>query len=221
MFDWDGTLEDNTAAIHGAGMAIADQFGLHRVDLAYFRNTIGRNWRRYFDDLRALNDLPHCSDGEIAELLVAWDRAFIDLLSKTHLMDDAIDAVSRLQAAGITCSVCSMHDHERLVERTEQFGIDQYFLRVDGLVKRDSGTSKREHMIKHLAVLDLPAAALRNGGVLIGDTDDDAETALEIGVRPLLVTRGQMSRQRLAELVPTVEIFDSLTAAVSALLTPT
>jgi phosphoglycolate phosphatase len=54
--------------------------------------------------------------------------------------------------------------------------------------------SKIEQGRRLLATLGLPKEAV----VLVGDTLHDLEVAQELGVRPLLISRGHQSPQRLA-----------------------
>lgn len=201
VFDWDGTLFDSVSAMLGADNAIATRFGWPEVDYAYYSTHMSRDWRSYYDGLRLLEDNPPLTDDEVSQISDAWHVAHESLLETTRLMDDTRSVLSMLQESGITSSICSMHPHDGLQRRLAGFDLESSFVRVDGLRVDDSGTmSKVDHLREHLR-------SLRNLGIsndsdaiaFIGDSIDDAVSARAVGLRPVLVASGELSRERLEQ----------------------
>ena len=95
--------------------------------------------------------------------------------------------------SGRTQSLLSMWFHARLTPTVEQFGLTQYFTRIDGLAAEVGGGSKAESLIRHLEAQHLDPAEV----VLIGDVVDDAHAAQSAGAHCILVSTGAMTRTAL------------------------
>ena len=78
-----------------------------------------------------------------------------------------------------------MWQHHDLVLLVERLGIDQFFVRVDGL-RRPGGGGKAEHLVEHLAALELAPRAV----VLVGDSLDDLAAARAVGAGCVLYDGG-------------------------------
>jgi phosphoglycolate phosphatase-like HAD superfamily hydrolase len=102
-----------------------------------------------------------------------------------------------------------MWRHDDLVALVERLGIGRYFVRVDGL-RRSDGGGKAEHLVKHLAALELEPAAV----VLVGDSLDDLAAARAVGAGCVLYDGGSHHRHALE--ATGVPVVDSLTDALAA-----
>src|SRR5256885_12196714 len=76
--------------------------------------------------------------------------------------------------------------HAELVPTVGRYGLAGYFKRVDGLRATIGGGSKAPHLAAHPDALGLTGPE----GVLIGDSDDDAEAAGAGGAACVLVPGG-------------------------------
>jgi phosphoglycolate phosphatase-like HAD superfamily hydrolase len=103
------------------------------------------------------------------------------------------DALRQWNESGRTQSLLSMWFHTRLTPTIEQFGLTQYFTRIDGLAGEVGGDSKAASLIRHLEAQNLNPADV----VLIGDVVDDALAAQSAGSHCILVTTGAMARTAL------------------------
>ncbi len=101
-----------------------------------------------------------------------------------------------------------MRQHERLVPKIAEFGIDHHFTRVDGLRLTSPGGPKAEHMADHLKALDLDPRDV----MVIGDSVDDGVAARHVGARAVLYTGGMTSRAELESLG--FPVVDSLSDAM-------
>jgi phosphoglycolate phosphatase-like HAD superfamily hydrolase len=204
VWDWNGTIFDDTHAVVDAVNQVCADFGREPIDAAYWRSIyrrpllecytelLGRglsaaDWarvdRRYHDAYRAL--LPHCglAPGVPAEL-------------------------ARWQRSGRSQSLLSMWFHHELLPLVTEYGLTDYFSRVDGLRVEVGGESKSQHLAEHLAAQGLAAADV----LLIGDVADDALAAAHAGARCVLVTTGVSDRERLAD--AGVPVVDSIAEAL-------
>jgi len=102
-----------------------------------------------------------------------------------------------------------MWRHQDLVPLVERLGIGRFFVRVDGL-RVPGGGAKTEHLVEHLAALDVAAPA----ALLVGDSLDDLAAARAVGAHCVLYDGGSHHRDALE--ATGVPVVDTLTAALAA-----
>ncbi|WP_370117222.1 HAD family hydrolase [Streptacidiphilus sp. MAP12-33] len=204
VWDWNGTLFDDIAAVVDASNAAFGELGLPPMTVEEYRE-----WYRipvidcYAD---RLGRMP--SPQEWQRMDAVFHGHYTAMRDACGLTAGALDL---LAAAGRSQSLLSMYGHEELVPLVRSFGIHEHFRRVDG---RDgtSGTSgKGQYLVRHLAALGDAVDPTRT--VLIGDVPDDAAAAAEAGVRAVLYTGGAGSRRELSRVG--VPVADTLAEAVS------
>jgi phosphoglycolate phosphatase-like HAD superfamily hydrolase len=203
VWDWNGTLFDDIAAVVDASNAAFGELGLPPMTVEEYRD-----WYRipvidcYAD---RLGRTP--SHDEWERMDAVFHAHYTALRDTCGLTAGALE----LLASGRSQSLLSMYGHEDLVPLVRSFGIAGHFRRVDG---RDgtSGTSgKGQYLVRHLAALGDAVDPVRT--VLIGDVPDDAAAAAEAGVRSVLFTGGAGSRRGLSRIG--VPVADTLAEAVS------
>ena len=205
VWDWNGTLFDDHAAVVAA---INDALALVRlgpIDSETFRSHYTRPVERFYEQVagrpiepaewRTLDERYHLSYGASVERL--------------ELAPDALEALAAAEAAGLTQSLLSMWRHHDLVALVERLGIGRFFLRVDGL-RVPGGGAKTEHLVAHLDALEVEAPA----SLLVGDSLDDLAAARAVGAHCVLYDGGTHHRHALE--VTGVPVVDSLTDAVAA-----
>ncbi|MFD9130041.1 HAD family hydrolase [Kitasatospora sp. NPDC059571] len=207
VWDWNGTLFHDMAAVLGASNAAFATVGLPPLSLQEYREQYEIPIPRFYQ--RLLGRMPSQSEWE------ALDDAFHDRYRELSPDCALTDGVPELlggwrSAPGRSQSLLSMYEHERLVPVVEGFGLSGHFLRVDGRTGA-SGGRKAGFLAAHLAALgpDLD----RSRTVLVGDAVDDAEAALESGIHAVLYTGGSHTREKLAAVG--VPVVDSLAEAVA------
>jgi phosphoglycolate phosphatase-like HAD superfamily hydrolase len=205
VWDWNGTLFDDHAAVVAA---INDALGALRlgpIDSDTFRSHYTRPVQRFYEvvvgrplepaEWRALDEAYHVSYG-------AW-------VERLKLAPDAVAALAAAEAAGLTQSLLSMWRHQDLVPLVERLGIGHFFVRVDGL-RVPGGEAKTGHLVEHLAALEVAAPA----ALLVGDSLDDLAAARAVGARCVLYDGGSHHRDALE--ATGVPVVDTLTAALAA-----
>jgi phosphoglycolate phosphatase-like HAD superfamily hydrolase len=186
VWDWNGTLLDdfalNVAAVGescasaGGRPVTADRYRTHftRPIPVFYERLLGRP----------------LGQGEWDRLNTAYFAAYRRRLGSLRLLPGAEQALAAAEAAGRSQSLLSMWEHEELVELVVRFGIDRFFVRVDGQPAQGGGT-KREFLARHLRHVDTALGGLARDEVLmVGDSLDDAEAASAAGVRCVLVASG-------------------------------
>jgi phosphoglycolate phosphatase-like HAD superfamily hydrolase len=179
VWDWNGTLlNDLDLAVDATNAAFA-AIGGPVVSAADHR----RDFRRPVVDYYAFVLGRPVSAEEFARL----DRAF-HTVYRTRLVECALaaDAVEAINAWAGTQSLLSMWFHDELLPEIGRRGLAERLARVDGLRAAVGGGHKAEHLVEHLAALEVKG----DETVLIGDSIDDGYAADEVGAACVLYTGG-------------------------------
>ena len=205
VWDWNGTLFDDQVAVVAAVNDALARLGVPAIDADGYRTHFTRPVERFYEQVvgRAI------SAQEWAALDAAYHDSYAGWVERLELAPDALEALAAAEAAGLSQSLLSMWRHEDLVPLVERLGIGRYFVRVDGLSRSDGG-SKAEHLVKHLAALELEPSAV----VLVGDSLDDLAAARAVGAGCVLYDGGSHHRHALE--ATGVPVVDSLTDALAA-----
>ncbi|WP_083958888.1 HAD family hydrolase [Herbidospora mongoliensis] len=204
VWDWNGTLFHDSDAVVSATNEIFRTYGVAPIDLDGFRGVYCRPiWVAYERIIgRALEE------GEWERLDEGFHLHYHQFMEACLLAEGAPAILAAWGEAGRSQSLLSMWQHERLVPKIAEFGIDHHFTRVDGLRLTSPGGHKAEHMAEHMKALDLDPADI----VMIGDSVDDGIAARHVGARAILYTGGMTSRAELASLG--FPVVDSLSDAM-------
>jgi HAD superfamily hydrolase (TIGR01549 family) len=198
VWDWNGTLFDDRDAIIAATNEILHPYGVPPMEVDAYRAVYSRPVSASYERIlgRPLER------GEWDRLAVAFHDSYHRLMERCRLAADARRTLEALAGEGHTQSVLSMYLHDRLATAVNAHGIGAHFRRIDGLVLADTGGSKAESMVRHLAAMELDASEV----VMVGDSVDDALAAHHVGARAILYTGGLQGRAELDQLgVPVVE----------------
>ncbi|MGX1270357.1 HAD family hydrolase [Streptomyces phaeoluteigriseus] len=204
VWDWNGTLFHDNDAIIGATNAAFVELGLEPITLERYRALYCVPVPKFYE--RLLGRLP--TDAEWQVMDEVFHRYYAEHRVRCGLTVGAAELLAGWRSAGRSQSLLSMYVHDELVPLVRGFGIEPYFLRVDGRTG-PSGGSKAEHMVRHLETLT-EVDVQRT--VVIGDAADDAVAALHVGARAVLYTGGSHSRASLEGVG--VPVVDTLQEAV-------
>jgi len=187
IWDWNGTLLDDTqAGVNAINVMLAAR-GLPQIDVPYYREVFG------FPVINFYRAIGFNIEQE------NWDavaREFHDLFladPSIRLHADAAHALSLIRQSGIGQSVLSASEQSILSAMLEAFGVSRYF---DGIFGVDNlyGHSKLELGHALLKRLGLPPDSV----LMVGDSLHDHEVAVALGARCLLIAHGHQSYARLA-----------------------
>lgn len=183
VWDWNGTLFDDVAAVVAATSESFQAAGLPTVTLADYHTHYTRPIPVFYQRLLGRP----VSEAEWRTLDGSFHVAYRRLIEtgKVDLVPGSRVLLEEWLAAGGTQSLLSMWHHDELVVQVDRLGIEALFTRVDGL-RGPSGGRKAAHLRAHLAAAGVAPA----DAVVIGDSLDDADAAAEIGSWAVLYSGG-------------------------------
>lgn len=187
IWDWNGTLLDDTQAGVNAVNGMLAARNLPLIDIPYYRDVFGFPVSAFY---RTIGFRLETEDWD-AMAREFHDRFLADTTIRLHA--EAISALECCRDAGLGQSILSASEQGILQSMLESYGVSHYFEGVFG-VDNLYGHSKRDIGRVLLRSLSLdPASA-----VIIGDSLHDHEVAQDLGVHCLLIAQGHQSRARLA-----------------------
>ena len=188
VWDWNGTLFDDFTAVYQAACQLFAARGLPAVSAEQYRAAYTRPIDAFYRRLFGRELTAAEMSGLDADFHDAYRRA----LPTVGLAPDARAALASWRAGGGSQSLLSMFRHAELTALVGKFGLAGEFTRIEGLVGPGGGR-KAEHLVAHLAALDVDPAEV----MLVGDSLDDAEAAAEAGARCVLYDGGSHTRATL------------------------
>jgi phosphoglycolate phosphatase-like HAD superfamily hydrolase len=182
VWDWNGTLFDDHAAVMTAVNRVLGDAGLGPIDSDTYRASFRMPVKLLYDQL-----FGHALDAdEWSAVNRRWHAAYDEALTGIGLAADAVESLDRVRAGGCAQSLLSMHFHERIEAHLRAFGVADRFAVVDGVREWHDG-SKSERLAAHLVTLGRPDPETV---VMVGDALDDAVAAESVGARIVLYDGG-------------------------------
>lgn len=208
VWDWNGTLLDDTHAVIQATNAAFAEVELAPITLEQYREMYTIPIPRFYE--RFLGRLP--TEAEWERMDGIFHRYYAEQRAGCGLTTGVEELLHQWQQAGCSQSLLSMYGHEQLVPVVRGYGIEPRFVRVEGRTG-PSGGSKALHMERHFEALAGVGGIAPENSVVIGDALDDAVAAAHVGARAVLYTGGSHSRSSLEG--AGVPVVDSLGEAVA------
>lgn len=187
IWDWNGTLLDDTQAGVNAVNAMLAARSLPILDVTAYRELFGFPVKAFY---RTVGFRLEEEDWD------AMAREFHTLFladASLRLHEQARPTLAELRQAGIGQSVLSASEQTILDAMLDDYGVTCFFDNVCG-VDNLYGHSKLELGHALLRRLGLPQERV----LMIGDSLHDHEVAAALGIRCLLVAQGHQSHARLA-----------------------
>ena len=200
IWDWNGTLLDDTAACVETLNLMLVKRGGKPVTMEFFRRNFSFPARRFYElvgmDVR---------DEDWDALALEYHRTYLQ--QRVKLNDETLAALETVKKTGNRQSVLSALRQDLLDAKMREYDLKGYFEHIVGSDNLDGG-SKLERAKEF-------AASLRGEeAVLIGDSLHDAEVARAMGVRCVLCSQGSHSHERLVAAAPTaVDLLGALRLA--------
>ncbi|BAG21363.1 HAD family hydrolase [Streptomyces griseus] len=208
VWDWNGTLLDDTQAVIRATNAAFAEIELAPITLEQYREMYTIPIPRFYE--RFLGRLP--TEAEWERMDGVFHRYYAEQRVGCGLTAGVEELLHGWQRAGRSQSLLSMYGHDQLVPVVRGYGIEPRFVRVEGRTG-PSGGSKALHMERHFEALAAVGGIAPEHSVVIGDALDDAVAAAHVGARAVLYTGGSHSRSSLEG--AGVPVVDSLGEAVA------
>lgn len=206
IWDWNGTLLDDTRAAVAALNEMLARRSLPPIDIDFYRENFAFPVRPFYEVI-GVN-----LDNEDWDSLAQEYHETYRMQKDVSLAAGAIEAIDALCAKGIGQSLVSALEQGRLLRDVERFGLSGCFEYVCGTDNLD-GASKLDRA-RDLAGRLRAVHGREIDLVLVGDALHDKETADAIGARCVLFAGGSHSARRLAAVGPTVSDFISLIGVI-------
>ncbi len=201
IFDVDGTLLDTSEGMLSAVRYTIAKFGLAPLDEATIKSFIGPPIQHSFKRVYGF------ADEVIADMAAVFRNRYKDkdlLLAEAY--DGIFDVLDYLRRSGMRIAIATYKREDYATRLLHAFGFDQYTDLIFG--------SDFEGRLRKRDIIEL---ALKSAGItehaqalMIGDSDNDAVGAAEIGTDFLGVTYGFGFKTK-----ADVEPFDSIGAAAT------
>ncbi len=195
VWDWNGTLLDDTAAALGALNELLARRGLPTITLDFYRQTFSFPARAYYGFLGM--DLARENWDALAQ---SYHDAYHARPSGLNV--ETVSALGLVRAHGVRQALLSALRQDYLDAAVDRFGLRGHFDFIVGSDNLDGGSK----LARARALADLIRAA--DGGkadelVFIGDALHDKEVADAVGAQCVLFGGGGHASDRLAAVAPT------------------
>lgn len=188
LWDWNGTLLDDTGAAVGALAAILERRGLAPVPIEEYRATFSFPSRKYYE--RVGLDLEAEDWNALAE---EYHAAYLAL--PRRLAADAAEALDFAAESGCAQYIISAMRQDLLESEVARFGLAGRFAAIYGTDNLDGGS-------KIASARRLSAILPPGGATVIGDALHDKEAADAIGAKCVFYSGGSHCAGRLAAAGP-------------------
>ena len=189
IFDWNGTLVDDCEFSLNIENRLFKERGLREISLEEYKDSFCFPVRNYY--VKIGFDFSKYSYDELATSFVEY---YTTHFLECDLMEHAMDLLDELKNRNIQCTILSASLEENLIEQVKAFQIDSYFDDLVG-INTIHATSKIQRAKEWMAQKDINP----DDCLFIGDSTHDSQTALEIGVDCILLSKGHQSRRVLEE----------------------
>jgi phosphoglycolate phosphatase len=188
VWDWNGTLLDDSAACVAALNRMLEKRRLPPVDLRQYQEAFGFPVKSYYLTLGF--DFTRDNWDDVAR---EYHDFYAITSASSPLRAGAVDLLHRLRDRGMPMSILSACEQAILEQMLAARGIRHLFEHIRGLSNLFA-TSKVDIGRALLADITLPPEQV----LLIGDTLHDHEVARDLGCECLLVAGGHQAEHRLA-----------------------
>jgi phosphoglycolate phosphatase len=182
VFDLDGTLVDSVGDLHMATNKMLAEFNKAPLSLAKITSFIGNGIPALVGLARQEVGLPEALQDQMqARMLAHYSDHAADL---TRPYDGVVATLTALQAAGHPLGVCTNKFHAPTLQVLKALDLMRFF---DVVIGGDSLPQRKPDPAPLFAAFDALGAGHR---LYIGDSEVDAETAMQAKIPFGLFTRG-------------------------------
>ena len=198
LWDWNGTLLDDTQAALDTLNAMLTRRGEKSIAMDFYRDHFAFPCRPFYEQIGM-----RVSDDE-------WDalaQEYHDVYSRqpVRLNAETIAALEQVKAAGVKQSIISALRQDLLDQVTASTGVAPYMECIYGVDNLD-GASKLDRALELMTAITAQAPDGQPlDVVMIGDALHDKEVADALGIRCVLCAQGSHAGWRLREVAPTGE----------------
>ena len=206
IWDWNGTLLDDVDHSLATTNGLLQEYALPPLDLQRYREVFDFPVQDYYR--RIGFDLDRQSFHALAS---SWLDRYMSGSLQLQLRLDARQTLAAVAARGLTQSLLSALEQERLTDQVQHYALAEHFIACVG-VEDHLGAGKVERGKRWMADVEVDPERV----LLIGDTTHDLAVAAALGVDCVLVLGGHHSAERLGA-SGKAPVMESLNAVLACL----
>ena len=193
VFDWNGTLFDDTPATHIATNACLRNFGKPEIDVATMQETVSFPLIHFYERMGVSADQYLARAAEEGNLfLEAYEPAALNC----SVMEGAFDLLEWLNQKDVHCMILSNHLQSCLDADVARLGITPYMQHVSGNTEAATlvqGLSKQIRLEAYMKDHGFTA----DKAFIIGDSHEEPEVAKRLNLLGISIAGGLLSATRL------------------------
>ena len=201
VWDWNGTLLDDTAAAVGALNAMLARRGGTPISLEFYRERFSFPVRPFYEECGF-----ELENEDWNSVAVEYHDAYA--AQATCLAEDAVAALGHARGLGAGQSLLSALRQDKLERDVARFDVGEFFEFVRGTDNLD-GASKADAAMRLAESVRSAHPGEEPDFVFIGDAIHDKEVADALEARCVLFSGGSHAAHRLAALAPTADTLDA------------
>ncbi|HEU4839199.1 MAG TPA: HAD hydrolase-like protein [Micavibrio sp.] len=193
VFDWNGTLFDDTPATLQATNIVLSKFGIGPLDLHTLQETFTFPLIHFYERIGVSPDdyLKHAEE-EGASYLEAYEACN----GNCTIMEGAFDLLDWLGEMNVHSMILSNHLQNHLDADVARLGVGHYMQHVSGNKERATMTQGLSKQIRLEAYMEDRGFAPENT-FIIGDSHEEPELARRLGILGISIAGGLLSAARL------------------------
>lgn len=206
VFDWNGTLFNDTSATHEATNACLDYFGIAPITLAEEQATFTFPLIHFYEKMGVDADTYLRSVDDNSRLFI---ETYKRESAHCGIADGATDLLDWLNSHGVHTMILSNHLDSELQQDVARLGIAPYMDYISGNAEKATiarGLSKQMRLTAYMEANGFTPEKT----FIIGDSHEEPDVARHLGLLGISITGGLMNAERLAKASPD-HIVDSLT----------
>lgn len=193
VFDWNGTLFDDTPATLIATNACLRSFGKPEIDVETMQETFLFPLIHFYERMGVpADEYLARAEQEGHTFLAAYEPAALGC----SIMDGACDLLAWLNAQGVHCMILSNHLQTALDADVARLGIMEYMQAVSGNLEAATlvqGLSKQIRLEAYMQAHGFSP----DQTFIIGDSHEEPEIARRLGLLGISIAGGLLSADRL------------------------
>lgn len=193
VFDWNGTLFDDTPATLAATNACLRSFGRPEIDTATMQETFSFPLIHFYERMGVSTDEYLArADEEGNVFLSSYEPAAKDCA----IMEGAFDLLDWLAEKDIHCMILSNHLQSCLDVDVARLGVTRYMKHVSGNLEKATITQGLSKQIRLEAYMQTYGFS-PDKAFIIGDSHEEPELARRLGLLGISISGGLLSPARL------------------------
>ncbi|XPP93523.1 HAD family hydrolase (plasmid) [Photobacterium leiognathi subsp. mandapamensis] len=192
IWDWNGTLLDDVNIVLDATNKGLESIGVKKLTIDEYKENYCVPVYDFYANILGR----HPSTDEWETIGMHFDAYYKPTLLRASL----VEGVTKLITSRKSQSICSLMSHKTLHQMIQGFNITNHFSLIQGRQIESSREGKTAHLERHVLTLEREYGVKRNTMVLVGDANDDAKSAIDVGIKTVLYSGGTHSHNRLSNM---------------------